>query len=198
VSVTSMTSQFPGTSVAAWEHRGARQGFEVAYFGPHSASHLVGCTTAIEADEAFVVDYDIELDAQWYTRSARVVSRSSGGRSTAIIEADGRGQWTVNGSSARHLDGCLDIDLESSALTNAFPVGRLQLAPGDEADAPAAYVRALDASVGRLEQRYRRLDDEGSRSRYDYYSSTFDFRCDLAYDGSGLVVDYPGIARRVR
>jgi hypothetical protein len=193
-----MTSQFPGTSVAAWEHRGARQGFEVAFFDDPSAGRLVGCTTAIESDEAFVVEYDIVLDAQWYTRSARVVSRSSGGRSTAIIEADGQGRWTVNGSSARHLDGCLDIDLESSALTNAFPVRRLHLAPGDEADAPAAYVRALDSSVGRLEQRYRRLDDEGSRSRYDYHSSTFDFRCDLTYDGSGLVVDYPGIARRVR
>ncbi len=198
MSVTSTTSQLAGARVAAWEHRGARQGFEVAFLGHHGPGHLVGCTTGIEADEAFVVEYDIELDPEGHTRSARVVSRSSGGRSSAIVEADGRGKWTVNGSAARHLDGCLDIDLESSALTNAFPVRRLHLSPGDEADAPAAYVRALDASVGRLEQRYRRLDDHGSQSRYDYYSSTFDFRCELAYDRSGLIVDYPGIASRVR
>jgi hypothetical protein len=58
------------------------------------------------------------------------------------------------------------VDFESSALTNAFPVHRLELQVGEEADAPAAYVRALDLSVERLDQRYVRLDDDGSRQRY--------------------------------
>ncbi len=31
----------------------------------------------------------------------------------------------VDGEPAPHLDGVLDVDLESSALTNAFPVHRL-------------------------------------------------------------------------
>jgi uncharacterized protein len=193
-----MTSQPLGSSVAAWEHHGARQGFEVVFFGSDGSGSVTGCTTAVEGDDAFAVGYEIVLDARWYTRSARVESRSSTGRSVATMEADGRGHWTINGTAAPHLDGCLDVDLESSALTNAFPVRRLHLSPGEQADAPAAYVRALDAAVERLEQRYRRLDDAADRSRYDYYAPAFDFRCDLVYDDSGLVVDYPGIARRIR
>jgi hypothetical protein len=193
-----MTSESLGSSVAAWEHHGARQGFEVVFFGSDGSGSVTGCTTAVEAGDAFAVEYEIVLDARSYTRSARVVCRSSTGRSVASIEADGRGHWTINGAAAPHLDGCLDVDLESSALTNAFPVRRLHLSPGQQADAPAAYVRALDAAVERLEQRYRRLDDVAGGSRYDYYAPTFDFRCDLVYDRSGLVVDYPGIARRVR
>jgi uncharacterized protein len=193
-----MTSDALGSSVAAWEHHGARQGFEVVFLGSDGSGSLSGCTVAVEAGEAFAVEYEIVLDARSYTRSARVVCRSSTGRSVASIEADGRGHWTINGSAAPHLDGCLDVDLESSALTNAFPVRRLHLSPGEQAEAPAAYVRALDAEVGRMEQRYRRLDDAAGRSRYDYCAPAFDFRCDLVYDGSGLVVDYPGIARRVR
>jgi hypothetical protein len=192
-----MTSQLLSSS-AAWEHHGARQGFEVVFFGSDGSGSVSGCTTAVEGADAFTVEYEIVLDARWYTRSARVVSRSAAGRSVASIEADGRGHWTINATAAPHLDGCLDVDLESSALTNAFPVRRLHLSPGEQADAPAAYVRALGADVERLDQRYRRLDDAAGRSRYDYYAPTFDFRCDLVYDDSGLVVDYPGIARRVR
>jgi hypothetical protein len=93
--------------------------------------------------------------------------------------------------------GCLDVDLEGSAFTNAFPVHRLGLNVGEQADAPAAYVRANDLRVERLEQSYARLPDDGDRSRYDYASPAFDFRAELVYDRFGLVLDYPGIAVRV-
>ena len=57
----------------------------------------------------------------------------------------------------------------------------------------AAYVRALDLSVERLEQHYVRLGAD----RYHYASPAFGFECELAYDDAGLVLDYPGIAVRV-
>jgi hypothetical protein len=87
------------------------------------------------------------------------------------------------------------VDLESSALTNAFPIHRLQLPVGDRASAPAAYVR-IDLSVGRLEQDYLRAGDEGTSQRYGYTAPEFEFACSLLYDESGLVLDYPGIAIR--
>jgi hypothetical protein len=102
----------------------------------------------------------------------------------------------VNGEAAPALDGCLDVDLEASALTNALPVRRLALRVGQEADAPAAYIRALDLSVERLEQRYVRLPDDAARQRFQYTSPAFDFQAVLVYDESGLVLDYPGIAVR--
>ena len=70
---------------------------------------------------------------------------------------------------------------------------RLELAPGRLTDAPAAYVQALDLSVVRLEQTYRRLDDR----RFDYASTAFGFEAILEYDAAGLILDYPGIAVRV-
>jgi uncharacterized protein len=113
------------------------------------------------------------------------------------LEGDGSGGWRVDGKPARELDGCLDVDLEASAFTNALPVHRLRLDVGQAAEAPAAYVRAVDLRVLRLEQRYARLEDEGGHSRYDYVSPDHDFTCVLVYDEFGLVVDYPGIAVRV-
>jgi hypothetical protein len=182
---------------AAWRHRDARDGFEIAFFEPRGDGlRIEGHTVAVEDGEPFAVRYAIALDQRWNTRSADVTVRSSRGTRTVRVQADGRGSWLVDGRPAPHLDGCLDLDLESSSLTNAFPVNRLRLPPGDRADAPAAYVRALDVAVERLEQGYVRLDDGTGLERYDYTAPAFEFRCELVYDAAGLVLDYPGIASR--
>jgi len=65
---------------AAWTHQEARSGFEVVFFEPVDDGHLLtGCTTAVEEGRSWVVDYAIEVDMDWRTRSARVTGRSSSG-----------------------------------------------------------------------------------------------------------------------
>lgn len=187
----------PVPATAAWQHRDARAGFEVAYFQPSGEGlRIEGWTTAIEDGITWAVEYVIDLDGAGATRSARVRGRSAAGFSLTLLEADGAGRWLVDGVPAPHLDGCLDVDLESSAMTNALPVRRTGLAPGGRAAAPAAYVRAVGLAVERLEQAYLRAPDEAARQRYDYAAPAFGFTCRLVYDESGLVLDYPGIAVR--
>lgn len=182
---------------AAWRHVEAREGFEVVFLASGGGGVRVeGHATAVEEGEPFAVRYTIELDHRWLTRSARIAGRSVRGERTVALTSDGDGQWRVDGAPAAHLAGCLDVDLEASSLTNAFPVHRLNLDPGAAADAPAAYVRALDLRVDRLEQRYARIDGGTGAERYDYSAPAFAFHCELAYDEAGLVLDYPGIAVR--
>jgi hypothetical protein len=136
------------------------------------------------------------VDAAGATRSAAIRGRSAGGFCTALVEADGTGQWLVDGGPAPHLDGCRDVDLEASAMTNALPVRRMGLPVGAQKATPAAYVRAAGLAVERLEQTYVRTADEASCQRYDYAAPAFGFAARLVYDESGLVLDYPGIAVR--
>jgi hypothetical protein len=183
---------------AAWRHHGARDGFEVVRFALRpDGLEVCGSTSAVEEGMPLAVDYTIELDSRWHTRRARVSALTARGRLRRELVGDGSGRWTVDGRTAHELDGCLDIDLESSSFTNAFPVRRLALGPGDASQAPAVYVRAFDLAVERLEQRYRRLADDGETIRFDYEAPRFDYRCELRYDASGLVLDYPGLATRV-
>ncbi len=192
-----MPARSPLPPFAAWRHLDAREGFEVVFFDDRGAGVRVdGHTTAVEEDEPFAVRYAIELDERWHTRSAHVWGWSLRGAFEVVLDGDGEGGWLVDGRRAPQLDGCLDVDLESSSMTNAFPVHRLGLGPGAASEAPAAYVRALDLGVERLEQHYVRIDDDTGPERYDYTSPAFDFRCELVYDRAGLVVDYPGIATR--
>ena len=151
-----------------------------------------GHVSAVEDGRAWAVEYSIELRPDGTTRSARVRCRDADGLHEVAIEADGAGGWTVDGAPAPHVEGCLDVDLEASALTNAFPVARMRLAVGAEAQAPAAYVRVPDLRVERLEQRYERVAER----EYDYEAPAFGFACRLVYGDDGLVLDYPGIAER--
>ncbi len=173
---------------AAWRFVDAVDGFEVVYTQP---GRLRGHTCAVEDGQAYAVRYEITLDDRWRTREARVVSDTIAGPRETVLMSDGEGHWTVDGKAAPQLDGLIDVDIEASACTNTLPVHRLPLVSREVAMAPAAYVRALDLSVTRLDQTYRRLDDR----RYDYTSEA-DFRAVLEYDAAGLIVDYPGIAAR--
>jgi hypothetical protein len=151
----------------------------------------------VEEGQAWAVAYVVEVDGGWATRRARVTGHSPAGRFERTLEADASGAWRVDGAPAPELDGCLDVDLEASACTNALPVHRLRLGVGAAADAPAAYVRAADLAVERLEQRYEQLPDEGAGRRFAYAAPRFGYADRLTYDAHGLVLDYPGLATRV-
>jgi hypothetical protein len=144
------------------------------------------------------VSYEIEVDDTWRTTSARVWARSRSGEHEVRVQADGPRRWLIDGTYARQLDGCIDIDLESSACTNTLPVHRLALGVGDTGESPAVFVRALDLDVERLDQRYRRVaDDDQNGRRFHYTAPRFDYDDHLVYDSHGLVVHYPGLATRI-
>jgi hypothetical protein len=179
----------PLPAFAAWRFVGAVDGFEVVYFGPRL---LRGCTSAVEGGRPYAVRYESTLDEHWRTREAHVSSDTVDGHRSTVLAADGRGHWTVDGVEAPQLDGLLDVDLEASACTNTLPIHRLALPDGEAVRASAVYVRALDLSVTRLDQTYRRA----ARRTFDYSAEGGAFEAVLTYDDAGLIVDYPGIAVR--
>jgi hypothetical protein len=171
-------------SPTAFRHLGVRDGFEVAWFAPPEV--LRGGSTFIEDGAGHHIAYDITLAADGSTSAATIRSLDR----TVTLARAGR-VWTVDDVERPDLADCPDIDLESSAVTNALPIARLRLAVGDSGRALAAWVRA-DLTIERLEQTYTRLDER----RYDYVSHYDGFRAVLEYGDDGLVLDYPGIATR--
>ena len=155
-----------------------------------------GHTAAVEDGRAWTVRYDIRVDRHWRTSTADVWLWNENGSSRRSLRHDGVGRWTVDGAYVTELDGCMDVDLESSACTNTFPIHRL--APhGGRHHAPAAYLR-VDGGVERLEQNYQRAGGGEGGPAYDYEAPRFEFSARLEYDWHGLVLRYPGIAERVR
>ncbi len=193
---------------AVWRHVGSRDGFEVAFLhlGIDGVT-LSGTSLGTEDGAVWAVDYVIELDPAWTTRRAVVTARAASMQRSVALHSAGPGSWLIDGQPAPELAGCFDVDLDVSALTNAVPLHRLRLdLAGIESSgsldnsatpAPAAYVRASDLSVARLDQTYRRRAGTSSLV-FAYQAPASGFGADITYDGAGLVRDYPGIAIRVR
>lgn len=186
---------------ATFVHAGGRDGFEAVWFRRATTTAdgyvLDGGTTAFEDDDPWSVHYRVEVDDRWQTTRVEATGVSASGRYTLRAERrDGR--WRVNDADRPDLDGCVDIDVEASLVTNTLAIHRIDLDAATPQDAPAAFVRADDLRVERLEQTYRCTDRSGERIVFDYTSATFDVACDLVVDTSGIVVDYPGLGRRHR
>ena len=95
---------------AAWQHRDARDGFEVV-FARSAADGVVfaGSTAAVEEGEPWFVGYEITLAADWSPLSAVVRNRSSLSAGELTLQSDRGGGWLIDGVAASHLDGCLDV-----------------------------------------------------------------------------------------
>ena len=95
------------------------------------------------------------------------------------------------------LDGCVDVDIAATPLTNTFPIRRLaHLAVGEAATSAVAWVDVPALDVTRVEQTYERLPDRDGLAAWRY-SDPLHGAFVLTVDDEGLVVDYEGFARRI-
>ena len=141
----------------------------------------------------FRLRYGVRCDATWTVREARL-ARLDLAVAPLILIADGRGHWaTPEGAALPALDGCIDIDISGSPFTNTLPVRRLDLPLGGSADLTMAYIRVPELTVVPDPQRYTRLAPD----RFRYESRDSDFVAELPLDADNLVLDYPGLFRRV-
>ena len=151
----------------------------------------------VEAGTPWAVRYALRCDAGWRTR-ALTVSSLDGDEGRLTLAGDGTGRWTdAAGRRLPALDGCLDVDLSSTAFTNTLPIRRLGMVPGWSEEIVVVYVEVpgLELSVAR--QRYHCLSWASDGGRYRFEAPATSFTAEISVDGDGLVVDYPAIARRV-
>ena len=100
------------------------------------------------------------------------------------------------------LDSALDCDLGLCPLTNTMPILRHDLvgashrAQGGSHDLVMAWISVPDLAVTRSQQNYAVSDPIDEGGALVGYSST-GFRTTIEVDADGLVVNYPGLGRRV-
>ncbi len=163
---------------------------------PISGTGFASAVVRLWEGQPLRVEYTLFCDAQWHVRTLQVVSPSTAVSPRMIrLEADGAGNWKDrDGQPLVALQGCIDVDIMLTPLTNTLPIRRLALAPGESSEISVVYIAAPDLSISPLRQRYTRLDD-GQRYRYESLDSGF--TAELLVDEDGFVIDYPGIWRRV-
>lgn len=110
------------------------------------------------------------------------------------------GMWLIDhghGTQRRHaFDGAVDVDVAGSVTFNALPIRRLGLHREASAhELPVLWVSLPDLSVRLIRQTYRTISI-GDDQAVIYYSDG-EFEAHLTVDRDGMVIDFPGRARRI-
>jgi hypothetical protein len=180
-------------AVVRWQAwNGCEEGIEHCEIRPDGDDILVtGMIIGRNEGEPFGLDYRLVVDGAWRLREAAL--RTAAGR-TLHLTSDGAGLWTVDGHADPALAHCTDLDIEATPLTNTLPIRRLALGAGQAAAIDLAYVSVPSLAVAPARQRYTALEP-GRLYRFESLESGF--TADLPVDPDGLVLDYPGLFRRL-
>jgi uncharacterized protein len=157
--------------------------------------------SGIEAESVVIGDrfgpygarYRLLCAADWSVRSVEINVVGAG---TLRLTSDGAGHWKdAAGVSLGELQGCLDVDISATPLTNTLPIRRLQLASAERREIRVVYIQVPSLVPALAMQAYTCLV---SNERYRYEGLFDRFETELVVDAEGLVIDYPTLFRRVR
>jgi uncharacterized protein len=148
----------------------------------------------------FRIQYQISCDSLWSLRNVQLKLLSRSPRDLNL-STDGKGTWTNGmGEVIPSLNRCLDIDISATPFTNTLPIRRLALKPGMSTTLKIVYIAVPQLQVTGVEQRYTCLEatPDGGLYRYESLNNgVTEFTAELPVDSDGLVIDYPGLFRRV-
>jgi hypothetical protein len=159
-----------------------------------------------EGAEAYSASYSLATDETGVVQRLTVRTIRAQGEQYVSLTRSEEGIWLVDrvdyggGTVRTHLGGALDVDLAFCVLFNALPVRRLGLhrAPAQQDlsqydDLPMAFVSLPGLEVSCVQQTYRTVA-VGETAVVSFANDLFE--AELTVDADGLVLEYPGLARR--
>lgn len=212
----------PGFDLYSWEgveHTG-RVDNAAINFGP-------GCLTAFGTTRAedYAASWELTTTAGWVTKLLTVSVQGINGDSAQGVgwsrhlelERTDDGVWSSRVRTSGECDlpapgiddpaalaEALDCDLGLCVVTNTMPILRLDLlasekAPADETELTMAWVDMPSLQVRPSSQVYTQVKalQPGRHALVLYSSGSHGFTTELTVDEDGVVVEYPGLARRV-
>jgi len=159
-----------------------------------------GLILGVQEQRPFRVHYEIHCTMHWRLRAVHVSAFGDGSQLLSLL-TDGEGTWkTESGEAIPLLQGCLDVDISLTPFTNTLPIRRLALQPISQATLAMAYIAVPQMRVEVTQQRYTCLEVTPSGGRYRFESfeqGASSFMAELSVDRDGLVLEYPGLFRRI-
>ncbi|MGH3755102.1 MAG: putative glycolipid-binding domain-containing protein [Pseudonocardiaceae bacterium] len=154
-----------------------------------------------EGAEAYSASYLLATDEVGVVQRLAVRTTWVQGEHHVTLTRSEEGIWLIDhltgqgaGTVRTNFGGALDVDLAFSPLFNALPVRRLGLhRAAAEHDLPVVFVSLPGLEVACVRQIYRTAA-VGETTVVGFGSD--EFIAELTVDADGLVLDYPGLARR--
>jgi uncharacterized protein len=156
-----------------------------------------GIVLGVREEIAYRILYQVRCDSMWRVREVFVKSLDEN-EQTINLTSDGLGNWTDESSTViSKFEGCLDVDISVTPLTNTLPIRRLNLNRGESAELKVVYVAVPEMQLSVERQRYRCVERNEAGSKYKFESLDGEFTAIISVDADGLVEDYPNLFKSV-
>ena len=143
-------------------------------------------------DKLYQVKYKIQLNPFWQTYYCLVEAQFDDEIKSFEFSKNEKEEWSLNGKYQPEFDGCLDVDIPLTPLTNSLPINRLQFKQNQEEKIDVVYIDLLENEIRRVKQKYQRISNE----IYKYENIPNDFEAEIKVDNLGFVIDYPQLFKR--
>lgn len=155
-------------------------------------------------------DYELATDADLVTTRLGLTTTGTGWRRTLDLSRAASGEWNARttadgepplpppGGDTGPFSDALDPDVELSPVFNSLPVLRHRLhEESGSVDLLMVWVSLPALQLHQSRQRYTHMGKvaEGQVVRFDSLDS--DFTAEIVFDDGAVVLDYPGVARRI-
>jgi hypothetical protein len=169
----------------------------------------------LSRSETYVTAWNLDVGPGWITRTLEVAVFGRDWSRSLNLQRNDNALWEAEARTTGDTDlpdpglgdpesirGALDCDLGLCPVTNTMPIRRLGLldTPVEETPLVMAWVEVPSLRVIRSDQVYasrKAVPGSPSHRQVLYRSFSRDFHAELTVDSEGIVVEYPGLARRL-
>lgn len=150
---------------------------------------LRSCVLGVVNEQPFKVDYRLSLDHSWRTLNVDVVIQANNSFTSRQYTTNTQGHWYMNNALLSEFEGCEDVDISITPLTNSLPIRRLNLEPGERRQIKVLYIDVPAQDIRPETQFYTCLDDR----TYLFETGDGSFAAEITLDEQQWVKHYPGL-----
>lgn len=164
----------------------------------HEHEDVVNTSAAIiriEDQSTFRLDYSLTLtrDYTFVYLNIQLLAKPN-----FSLMRDGYGNWTDTlNMPLPELAGCIDVDITATPFTNTLPIRRVDWQVGQSETFKMAWISVPEMTVTPNRQRYTCLEKSAEGAKFHFESLDIHFEAVITVDADGLVLDYPGLFKRV-
>lgn len=135
------------------------------------------------------IRYQIDLDENWNFRDVKVWKHNE---QMIHLTRSGK-EWMLNNTPRQDFSASSFIDINVTPFTNTLPIRNLDFSQTKKHEMEVVYIDVLKNEVSTAHQTYTYISD----NHYQYANMDSGFSRTMEVDSFGLVVNYPGIWRRI-
>ncbi len=115
---------------------------------------------------AHIVEYKIDLDANWFTKKLRIVMDD---HNSLNLMSDGKGTWfDKDGKVIDKLKGAIDIDISATPFSKSLPINRIDWFLNQQEHFEMVYISIPSLEIKKIPQFYKYIRTTGNLRYFKY------------------------------